>query len=170
MSTLYLEEKRVLALDPTSKGLGFAVLEGPDRLVDWGLKHVRGDLNGKSLAQASDLIRQYQPNLLVIEDARAQGCRRRQRVRRLLARLAPLARRHRVRCRAIPQRWVLACFALEATNKQRIAVAIAERFPELDPRLPPLRNPFMGEDERTAIFDATALALTFFAASNSHGH
>ena len=32
---------RVLAVQPTSKGLGFAVLEGTDRLIDWGTRDAR---------------------------------------------------------------------------------------------------------------------------------
>src|SRR6266511_1780791 len=33
---------RVLAIDPGGPRFGFAVLEGPDRLVDWGLRKVKG--------------------------------------------------------------------------------------------------------------------------------
>ena len=50
----------------------------------------------------------------------------------------------------------------DATTKQEIAIAIAERFPELAPRLPRSRKPWMSEDYRMSIFDAVALALTFF--------
>jgi len=31
-------ERRVLAVDPLSRGVGFAVLEGNDNLIDWGIK------------------------------------------------------------------------------------------------------------------------------------
>ena len=50
----------------------------------------------------------------------------------------------------------------DATMKQEIAIAIAEHFPELAPRLPRSRKPWMSEDYRMSIFDAVALALTFF--------
>lgn len=42
--------KRVLAIDPNSRGFGFAVLEGPDRLIDWGVVHVRADFDGMDIA------------------------------------------------------------------------------------------------------------------------
>ena len=42
-----------------------------------------------------------------------------------------------------------------------IAVAIANRFPDLAPRLPRFRKPWMSEDYRMTIFDAVALAVTF---------
>jgi len=53
---------------------------------------------------------------------------------------------------------------LGAPNKQEIAGAIAKRFPELAPRLPRFRKPWMSEDYRMSIFDAVGLAITFFQA------
>jgi hypothetical protein len=49
-----------------------------------------------------------------------------------------------------------------ASTKYEIAVAIAQRFPELAPRLPRFRKPWMSEDYRMSIFDAVALAIAFF--------
>jgi hypothetical protein len=51
-------------------------------------------------------------------------------------------------------------------TKHEIATAIARLFPELAPRLPPLRKPWMPEDYRMAIFDSVALALSFFHFEN----
>jgi hypothetical protein len=45
-------------------------------------------------------------------------------------------------------------------------VAIAKRFPELAPRLPRFRKPWMSEDYRMSIFDAVAMALTLFNFQN----
>jgi len=65
---------------------------------------------------------------------------------------------------AIPSYWGRTSIwaGSDATTKQEIAIAIAERFPELAPRLPRFRKPWMSEDYRMSIFDAVALALTFF--------
>jgi hypothetical protein len=49
-----------------------------------------------------------------------------------------------------------------ASTKHEIAVAIAKRFPELAPRLPRFRKPWMSEDYRMSIFDAVAFGVTFF--------
>jgi hypothetical protein len=43
-----------------------------------------------------------------------------------------------------------------------MAQAVAARFPELAPRLPPQRKPWMSEDCRMAIFDAAAFVLALF--------
>lgn len=157
------DEKRVLAVDPTSKGFGFAVLEGPARLIDWGVKQARENRNRVCLQQVANLIARYHPDFLIAENVRANGSRRCQRVRELTKKILTIASKHRIRSRSIPRRRVLAFFApLGSATKHQMATAIAKRFPELDPRLPPLRKPWMSEDERMSIFDAVALALAFF--------
>ena len=58
---------------------------------------------------------------------------------------------------------VRACFKhVGARTKREIALAIAREFPELEPRLPPVRRIWMSEDARMNIFDAVALGMTFF--------
>jgi hypothetical protein len=49
-----------------------------------------------------------------------------------------------------------------ASNKQDIAIAITARYPELAPRLPHFRKPWMSEDYRMSIFDAVGLGLMVF--------
>jgi len=49
MSRAYTKDIRVLAIDPSTRGFGFAVLEGPDRLIDWGVKETKVDKNRRSL-------------------------------------------------------------------------------------------------------------------------
>jgi len=158
-----IEEKRVLAIDPTSKGLGFVVLEGPARLVDWGVKQARQGRTRNCVKQADAMITRYQPDVLVVEDTAAPGSRRYPRVRKLLLNLRTLASKHKVRFRTISQQKVKKLFAVaSAATKHQIAVAITDQFRELEPRLPPFRKPWMSEDERMAIFDAAAFALTFY--------
>jgi len=154
-------ETRILAIDPTTQGFGFVVLEGPETLVDWGVAHVRTEKTLRTLERVADLLDHYAPDLLVLEDAEAAGSRRRERARKLLQKTAELASRRRVRVKRVPMKAVKKAFAQESVRtKPEIAAAIARRFPELASRLPPRRKPWMSEDERMAIFDAAALALT----------
>jgi ribosomal protein L17 len=163
MNSVPSEHRRLLAIDPTSKGFGFAVLEGPAKLVDWGVKQARENRNLACLEQVRQLLGQFSPDVIVVEDVEVSGSRRCQRVRGLTAKIVALASKRRVASQRISRRRVLAYFArTDVLTKHRIATAIAKRFPELDPRLPPLRKPWMSEDERMSIFDAVALALTFF--------
>lgn len=157
-------EPRVLAIDPTTNGFGFAVMEGPERLIDWGVKHAGGDdKNGRCLELTSKAIAHYSPDLIVIEDYRNKGSRRCERVRSLLEEINNRASGSLVRVHRITRSDVRKAFAASAAStKHQIAKAIAERLPELGRRLPPYRHPWMPEDYRMSIFDAVALALTFY--------
>jgi hypothetical protein len=51
---------------------------------------------------------------------------------------------------------------LGSRTKYEIALAIAKRFPELAPRLPRFRKPWMSEDYQMSIFDAVGLGVSSF--------
>jgi hypothetical protein len=155
------EAKRVLAIDPTSKGFGFALLEGSDRLIDWGVKHAKG--NEKCLQRVAELIARYQPDVLVVERTDANGCRRRQRASQLIEDLLALAIKCGLRTRRISRRTMLRFFTRSGfATKRQVAVALSLRFRELDRCLPPERKPWMNEDERISIFDAVAFGCAFY--------
>ena len=163
MSASLQEAKRVLAIDPTSKGFGFAVLEGPVVLIDWGVKHASGDQNRKCLEQAAKLIARYQPEVLVVEDTRAKGSRRRSRACELIANLLALASAQDLRICRVSRRKVQLSFSKSGSaTKRQVAVALTERFSELEPHLPPMRKPWMSEDERMSIFDAVAFGYASY--------
>jgi Holliday junction resolvasome RuvABC endonuclease subunit len=156
-------EIRVLAIDPATRGFGFAVLEGPSRLIDWGVKETKVDKKRRSLKLIDDLVNDYQPYAMVVEDYAGKGSRRCDRVTGLIDEIRELALKRKLKVRNFSRADVKNGFAESgATTKQEIAVWITKRFPELTPRLPRFRKPWMSEDYRMSIFDAAALALTFF--------
>jgi hypothetical protein len=159
--------KRVLAIDPIGKGFGFAVLDGPRSLIDWGFKGT--DLTGEvrrrwCLRQIARLVEFYRPDRVVLEDCRESRSRRGQTSRRLIDRAIAIAYEAGVPARRISRASLRRAFRPEgACTKYKIALAIAGRFPELAWRLPPIRKPWMSEDARMGIFDSVALALAFYA-------
>ena len=156
---------RVLAIDPTPMGFGFALMEGPDLPVDWGVKEASGtEKNAACLKLISDLIRRYEPDVLLLEDCRRKGSRRCERVRSLIEDIASAAFESGIRVRRISRLEVREAFSASgAQTKQEIAKAIAGRVSGLDLRVPPYRQRWMPEDYRMAIFDAVALALAFYS-------
>ena len=66
-------DQRVLSIDPSTRGFGYAVLEGPDRLIDWGVKETRTDKSKRAPASIAELIELYQPRVLVLEDYDGKG-------------------------------------------------------------------------------------------------
>jgi len=157
-----------LAIDPTSRGFGFVVLEGPGFLVDWGTRDLGKADSAQALMHAAELIAHYQPDTVVLEDTGDRAARRRERVRALIEAIERLAHEQRTAITTVGRTEVHTLFrGTDGVNKRQIAQAIAQHFPELAPRLPPLRKAWMSEDTRMSIFDATAFALVFYVRQES---
>jgi Holliday junction resolvasome RuvABC endonuclease subunit len=167
MTVARRKDTRVLAIDPSTRGFGFAILEGPNGLIDWGVKETKTDKTRRTLKLIEHLIDHYQPNVLVVEDYDAKGSRRCRRVANLIKDISKLASKKKIRVRSFSRAKVKQVFSeTGASNKQDIATAIAKRFPELAPRLPRFRKPWMSEDYRMSIFDAVSLAAAYFEVQN----
>jgi len=156
--------KRILAIDPFSRGVGFAVFEKNIGLMDWGLKSTGRADNRKAVTVIEELIDRFKPDLLALEDWEATGARRCQRVEILLNLIANGTWKG-LRVRLITQREIRHIGPLPAAaTKYGRATILAERFPELRAFLPPVRKPWMSEDARMSIFDAVAFAFVCFRA------
>jgi hypothetical protein len=153
---------RVLAIVPSSRGFGFAVMEGGDTLVDWGVRSVTGDKNADALKKADAMIALYKPTVLVLEDASAKGSRRSPRIRDLTKEIIATAASRRMKVALFSRDRVMGVFFEDGIgSKHTIARILAMRFPEeLGHRLPPKRKPWKSEDYRMGIFDAVALAFS----------
>jgi Holliday junction resolvasome RuvABC endonuclease subunit len=168
MRHLPLRETRVLAIDPSSRGFGFAIFEGPENLIDWGVKQVKGSKNRECLRRIERLMEYYQPEVIVVEDCTNRHSRRCLRVRELIGDILVLAAARKIKSRAVSRALVRKAFSsMGASTKQQIAAVIAEQFPELAPHLPPFRKLWMSEDYRMSIFDAGAFAAAHFYLTSS---
>ena len=161
---VYTKDIRVLTIDPSTRGFGFAVLEGSNRLIDWGVKETKKNKNAKSLKLMEGLVDRYQPSVIVVEDYAGKGSRRCRRVCKLIDDILELAGKSKIKVRSFSRAKVKQAFSESgASNKQQIAITIVTRFPELAPRLPRVRKPWMSEDYRMSIFDAVSFGLTSFS-------
>ena len=153
--------KRILAIAPSSRGFGFAVLEEGKILVDWGVRSIRTDKNRGALKKAEAMIAHYDPAVLVLPNAAAEGSRRSSRIRKLIAEITAVSTRRKMKVDLMSRNQVIAAFFEDgAGTKHTVAQVLARRFPqELSHRLPPKRKPWNSEDYRMGIFDAVALAF-----------
>lgn len=166
MSKSSLQQKRIIAIDPTTRGFGYVVLEGPATLIDWGVKEIRTNKKVRCLKLITRLIDQYLPDVIVVENVSGKGSRRCPRVRELLDEILNLASEQKISMRAFSRDQIREVFSPSgAHTKHQIAKEIVRRLPELEPRLPPFRKPWMSEDSRMSIFDAMSLAMTFYGYS-----
>jgi RNase H-fold protein (predicted Holliday junction resolvase) len=76
MSQTQTRPNRILALDPTTKGFGYAILDLPLRLVAWGMAHVEGEKRSGAIFRFEALLDQFRPDAVVLEDTTAPGSRR----------------------------------------------------------------------------------------------
>lgn len=163
-NTILQQPYRILAIAPTTRGFGFAVLEGVESLVDWGVRRIEGDnKNSQALTKVKALITQCQPGLVVLQDASAKNSRRAPRIKLLTKRIIALAKSHKIRvklCSFEKTRQIF--FADGKGTKHVLAEILVNRFPgELTAFLPPKRRAWASEDSHMGIFDAVALAVAF---------
>jgi hypothetical protein len=148
----------ILAIDPTSRGFAFVVLEAPAFLVDWGERITPAE-SGGLLRKVDDLLTYHQPAVLVVEDVTAEGCRRRKRAREEIKRMEQLAKARAVRVKRVSRLAVRDTFA-PGKSKYEVALRLVQVFPILGDHLPRRRKAWMSEDQRTNTFDALGLAAT----------
>jgi hypothetical protein len=160
-----IRNTRILAISLSSRGFGFAVSEGQETLVDWGVKSVQGDKNRLSLAKIKELITHYQPYTLLMEDMSGQNSRRSARIQSLGLRTKTLASDLNVHVVMLSQQRIQQFFFNDGGGtRYELARILAEQFPEeLSQRLPPKRKAWQSEDSRMDIFMAIALIVTFRA-------
>lgn len=159
MNQINLKHFRILAIAPTTRGVGFAVLE--ETLVDWGVKTVRSDKNKQSVAKVGELISHFQPDVIVLQNAK--DSQRSARIKALSTKIVALAAARKVKVALFSDEQMRRTFFADSRGtKHAVAEIIAKQFPEeLGMRLPPRRRAWMSESYSMAIFDATALAVVF---------
>lgn len=159
----------VFAVYPTTRGFAFVLFQSLLSPYDWGVRSVRHrDKNTHSLRAISDLIKQYRPDVVVIEDTSSKGSRRSSRIRRLYRSISAFAEGEGIEVYGYDRDAIRVCFAqYEARSKYEIAKVIALHIEEFSHRLPPKRKIWQAEDGRQSLFDAASLALCFYAV---HGH
>lgn len=154
----------VLAVYPSARGFAFTLFEGPLSAIDWGVRRARGQRKNELYLRIVDaMLARHRPDVVVLQDTSSKGTHRSRRVSSLNTAIGELAERHGIPVYAYSRAQVRLAFGhLLFTSKHAIAKEIAEHISVFERYLPPPRKPWMAEDGRMGLFDAAALALTFF--------
>lgn len=160
-----LPTELVLAVIPTSRGLAYAYFEGPLSPVDWGIKDTRGpDRNVQCFVAVRTLIEKMQPDVLVLLRYPLPENAKTARRRRLNHLFGTYAGTLGIEVKRYARPEVQTAFKpMGAKTRVEIAHAIAGHVHAFSYRLPKQRKLWMSEDSRMALFDAAALAFTYFA-------
>jgi len=159
-------DRRILAIALRSRRFAFAVFEGPDKLLDWGMvfyplnNDVQRTAANKRIAS---LFTQLTPSEVVVGKARLLDSREDSGVRPILrslryeasSRLTPLHFMRR------PELDKVFC-RFHVKSKHEISSMLAQVFPELLWKLPPKRKIWESERPRMALFDAVALGFAYW--------
>jgi Holliday junction resolvasome RuvABC endonuclease subunit len=154
----------VLAIYPTNRGFAYVVFEGHLSPIDRGIARRDGhDKNSRCLKLIAALCLRYEPDVLVLQDTSPTGTQRSLRIANLNIAIHELAESPGIPVHSYSRTHVRLAFShLGSPTKYAIAEAIAKHIPAFERHLPPPRKRWMAEDSRMGIFDAAALALTFF--------
>jgi hypothetical protein len=158
--------KRILAIDLRSRSFGFAVFEGPTRLLDWGAKSFRQGTNAVKIPAGlkfSEIMDDFLPSTIVLRKS-VLDTKKRADLRNALLKEAE---KRRIPIRLLSRSSVKNAFPDCNRNKYTIAAALAKQLPELAPKLPGVRKIWKSEDYRMSIFDAAALGVTYFSRRKS---
>jgi hypothetical protein len=154
----------VLAVYLNTRGFAFVVFESSLSPVDWGIKETRGPhKNSRCITKIERIVDRYRPSVLILQDTSLEGTHRTQRIRDLNEDLVELAMIREIPACAYSRTDVRNAFSeFGIESKHDLALVIAQHIPAFERYLPPPRKPWMSEDARMGLFDAAALALTFF--------
>lgn len=150
---------RLLSIDLTAKGFGFALLDAKLGLLDWGFSSMPATDDQVFMSRVVARIDRGRPTAIVLENFAATKGRENALRRRDL--VMGLATDRRMGMCHVPRKIVQRI--LGVNTKTEIARKLAGRFPELQSRMPPERKRWTTEDERMHIFDALSFAVVVMA-------
>lgn len=152
----------VLAVHPTTRGYGWVLFEGPMAPVDWGMASSKRASNAKLLARFERLLQRYEPAALVLEEF--EGKVRVDRIQRLCRAMIHFAASRGMDTPVYHRGVIRTVFgSVGATTRYEIAQVIAQHLDAFSHKMPRRRRVWENPDPRQSLFDAAALALTFFA-------
>ena len=152
----------VLAMYPNVSGMGYAVFEGHLIPVDWGIKTARMRKDITLIRHANRLLELFKPSALLLP-LRSTAIGGAQRLHKIAVEIEALGKTCGASIHWYRRSDIKASFSRHgAQSKDAIARNIAQQMPEFEQHLPPLRKIWMSEDYRMGIFDAVALAVTYY--------
>lgn len=147
--------KRVIGIDPCSRGFGFAVVEDDGRLVDYAFVQVRPWRLEKMSVRLAMLVDRYAPVLLVVRQTagQPQALRRRQ----IEACIIQLAAKRGLLVAAVSTDELKRRYGV--LTLYAVAKSLADSMPELSPTLPEPRQPWTSQNAGLYPLLAAAAAL-----------
>lgn len=154
----------VLAVHPTTRGFGWVLFENAHTPAAWSIVHARIGSEQRLLAHFKRLLDRYEPRVLVLEAFEDIPMPRIPRVQRLCRAMVREASIREINAPVFDLDTIRMVFEKSgAYTREQIAQTIAKTVDAFSHRLPRPRTRWSSEDDRRCLFDAAALAITYFA-------
>jgi len=159
---------RILAIEARRSRFGYALFEGPNRLLDWGASTVPADLTGRAAKDAARkrialALRRCHPVAAVVRRPRRVKTGRGATPGPILRTIAREAAALPIPVHSLSRGEVREAFQLlRGRTKEEIAEALVGIFPELVTRLPPKRKKWQPEYRGMIVFDAVAVGFAYW--------
>lgn len=151
--------KVILALYPNARGLSYACIMMPTRVIDCGTANPLPFSKGRFLKRVEKFIDFYQPTVVTLRGVEGDVMPSRK-AGQLLSAIAKLAEGRNLPVHSYTRKQVKDVFEIHgARTKHEISQKIIEWLPDLSVFAPTARKLWLPEDHRMGIFDAVSLAI-----------
>jgi hypothetical protein len=151
--------------------LGFAVFEGPPKLLVWGIHKYGGTkqrLRDAVEKRILSLLDFHDPSILVIRQIRVHSPKTSRQLSHIINTIRTEAKRRSVDVHILSAVVVKKFFARSGqTTKQEIASILAEWFEDIAWKLPDKKKAWQSERHNMVIFDALGTGVAFFGLKES---
>ncbi|MEM7206500.1 MAG: hypothetical protein AAF434_01625 [Pseudomonadota bacterium] len=152
-----------LSIHFSAYGFGYAIFENVTKPIDWRLVRLKYPKKRMALDRVRELIEFYQPSFVLIDTPKSKRRPKSRQVKQLIKEIECLATTYNIPTLCFSPGDIERVFgAFGAHTKYERAKQIAQWLPSVSPRLPKARQWWIREDYRLGIFEAIALAITFY--------
>ena len=160
---LRIYDPRIIAIDLRFRRSGFAIFEGPKRLLDFGSTPVQPGQLVNAGNSISELLKLSLPTVIVIKKQRWEKMLIHPQANLMIEALTSESGSHRIQIRLLDQEAIRSTYRnLGCETKGEISSALVRMFPELDWHSPPIRRAWEPEHSAQMVFDAIALGLAYW--------
>jgi len=153
------ENPVILALYPNSIGIGYACIQVPERLIDFGVATVKPISNSKLLKRTERFMDYYKPKIILLKEAISS--KKTERVDKLIEAISTLSGEkglHVYRYNRLQIKDVFEIFG--AHSKFDMVQKIVKMLPDLKARAPEARKWYEKDHYQMAVFNAVSLVVT----------
>jgi len=156
-------QKTILALYPNRYGIGYALFNSPEELIEYGLSNVKAVNHKKTIKKIKEYISYFKPDVVVTRNINDLKKRKSKRIQKLIDAICFEARLQGLDIYSYSRGQIKETFKqFKACSKYQISLKVMEWFPELKHHAYPKRKDWMTENYNAGIFDAVSLAVVFW--------